>query len=327
MQQLHAGQRSVALVDELESGLEPHRAVRLLNYLLTDEDYSQVVVTTHSPVIVEQSRIENLATVRNSGGTVTVTSLGAASVSLQRLRRAAPSSLLARKVIVAEGKTEHGILLSCMAAWDNDRAGSGLSTSAGEGVAIQDGGGGSEVGPRAAALAEIGYGVAGILDNDDPTINSAVTRAQDAGALMVRWDQGLCTEQQVCAGLDSEMLTSFIRLGVERRSSEATVYDDLRAYGAPAGLTSLEVGTWLVEGATIETARTWVSTAANKRKWFKEVDDGRALGDWLVKHAYNPQLKTVIERLDLLRAFVFSDAGTIDAAPATREFLDVERDG
>lgn len=32
VQQLAAGSRSVAVVDQLESGLEPHRAVRLLNY-------------------------------------------------------------------------------------------------------------------------------------------------------------------------------------------------------------------------------------------------------------------------------------------------------
>ncbi|GAB18410.1 hypothetical protein GOEFS_054_00230 [Gordonia effusa NBRC 100432] len=68
VQQLAAGNRSLAVVDELESGLEPHRAVRLLNYLLSDDGYSQVLVTTHSPVIVEQAQIENLATVRSARG-------------------------------------------------------------------------------------------------------------------------------------------------------------------------------------------------------------------------------------------------------------------
>jgi len=102
VQQLAAGARSVAVVDELESGLEPHRAVRLLNYLLSDDDYSQVIVTTHSPVIVEQAKIENLATVQSTAGNVTVTSLGASSDTMLRLRRARPSSLLARRVVVAE---------------------------------------------------------------------------------------------------------------------------------------------------------------------------------------------------------------------------------
>ncbi|QOD94084.1 ATP-binding protein [Chryseoglobus sp. 28M-23] len=262
VQQLAAGNRAVAVVDEIEDGLEPHRAVRLLNYLLTDDAYSQVVVTTHSPVIVEQAQIENLATVRSVSGTVTVTSLGGASDVLQRVRRSRPSTLLARRVIVAEGKTEHGLLLQMLDYWDEERTTIGLSTSAGEGIAIQDGMGGSEVPLRALALAEIGYEVAGFMDNDVRTSDAAVTSAEAGGVNIFRWDVQHNTESQISFELDAETLTSFIAAGVERRSAHQTVLDDINWTDATSTVSTLDVSDWLSDGMTIEVARERVAKAA-----------------------------------------------------------------
>ncbi|BCN69578.1 hypothetical protein RE943_30510 [Prescottella equi] len=308
VQQLAAGSRSVAVVDELESGLEPHRAVRLLSYLLSNDGYSQVIVTTHSPVIVEQAAIENLATVQNQAGSVTVTSLGGADELMQRLRRARPSSLLARRVVVAEGKTEHGLLLECLDAWDAKRMATGLSTSAGEGVAIQDGNGGTEVGPRTEALARLGFVVAGFLDNDDRSVDAGVAAAEAAGVQVIRWDEGLKTETQICANLTAQGLTAFIKLGVERRSSEDTVRQDLDAVYPKKPVPSLDVQDWLAAGHTLEEARERITTAAAKRKWFKDVDGGRALGRWILRNYDKKQLASTVVHLERVRAFVYPEA-------------------
>lgn len=313
VQQLAAGARSVAVVDELESGLEPHRAVRLLNYLLSDDDYSQVIVTTHSPVIVEQAKIENLATVQSTGGNVTVTSLGGSSDAMLRLRRARPSSLLARRVVVAEGKTEHGLLLECLETWDAERDGEGLSTSAGEGVAIQDAGGGTEVAPRAEALAGLGFAVAGFLDNDDRAVDAAVLDALIAGAAMIRWDENCCTEKQICSQLEADGLSSFIKQGVARRDSEQTVLDDLNSVSGTPKVSSLEVKDWIAGGMTLQDARARVAAAAIARKWFKEVEGGRALGKWLMKYAAAPQLAATIGHLTEVRDFVYPAAAPAEA--------------
>ncbi len=305
VQQLASGSRSVAVVDELESGLEPHRAVRLLDYLLSDESYSQVVVTTHSPVIVEQAKIENLATVQSSDGVVTVTSLGGTSDAMLRLRRARPSSLLARRLVVAEGKTEHGLLLECVETWDAERTRHGQSTSAGEGVAIQDAGGGTEVAPRAEALVELGFAVAGFLDNDDRSVDAAVVDAEVAGATMIRWDYGLCTEGQICSQLSAGSLTSFINLGVDRRGSVQTVQDDLDSVDVSHPVNSLDVREWIEGGTTIEEARIRVASAAIARKWFKEVDGGRFLGAWIMRNPTHPQLAATVGRLAEVRNFIY----------------------
>lgn len=308
VQQLAAGARSVAVIDELESGLEPHRAVRLMNYLLSDDGYSQVLVTTHSPVIVEQAQIENLATVQNESGVVTVTSLGGASEPMLRVRRSRPSSLLARRVVVAEGKTEHGLLVECVESWDAERVALGLSTAAGEGLAVQDGMGGSEVAPRVQALADLGFAVAGFLDNDDRSIDAAVAAAQAAGVQMIRWDHGCKTETQICSQLSAKGLTAFIELGVKQRSSEDTVLQDLNAVDPSKPVPSLDVEDWLILNFTLEEARERIAAGAANRKWFKEVDGGRALGRWVVKNYQNAQLAATVARLEEVRAFVYSAA-------------------
>lgn len=315
VQQLASGERSVAVIDELEEGLEPHRAVRLLQYLRDDDAYSQVLVTTHSPVVVEQAKTENLATVQSDSGLVTVTTLSGSTAVLQRLRRSRPSSLLARRVVVAEGKTEHGVLLACLDDWDETRSSVGLSTSAGEGVAIQDAQGGSEVAPKASALHSLGYAVAGFMDADDPSVDVAVQEAVDAGVQIVRWEPGNSIEDQACSGLGWKGLSKFIALGVERRAAESTVLDDLNVDHAENLVTSLNAADWQAQGITLEQARDRVATAANTRKWFKEVEDGRALGEWLLGYRTQPALAATIQRLDEIYAFCYPAApGAQDAA-------------
>jgi putative ATP-dependent endonuclease of the OLD family len=316
VQQLAAGSRSVAVVDELESGLEPHRAVRLLDYLLSDDDYSQVLVTTHSPVIVEQARIENLATVQNQAGVVTVTSLGGSKDVLQRLRRARPSSLLARRVIVAEGKTEHGLLLEYIEAWDAVRISQGLPTSAGEGVAIQDGNGGTEVAPRAEALARLGFVVAGFCDNDDRAVDAPLAAAQAAGIVAIRWSFGHNTESQTCAELEADGLQSFLELGVQRRNGEDTVLQDINAADTANPLTSLDVASWLAVH-TLADVRARVTKAAVDREWFKDVPGGRELGKWINDHYTDPQLATTVATLEQIRSFVYAEPIAANAARAT----------
>ncbi|MDE0573743.1 ATP-binding protein [Demequina sp. B12] len=314
VQQLASGERSVAVIDELEEGLEPHRAVRLLQYLRDDDAYSQVLVTTHSPVVVEQAKTENLATVQSDSGVVTVTTLSGSTAVLQRLRRSRPSSLLARRVVVAEGKTEHGVLLACLDDWDEARSSVGLSTSAGEGVAIQDAQGGSEVAPKASALHSLGYAVAGFMDADDPSVDVAVQEALDAGVQIVRWEPGNSIEDQACSGLSWKGLSKFIALGVERRAAESTVLDDLNVDHSENRVTSLDAADWQAQGITLEQARDRVATAANKRKWFKEVEDGRALGEWLLGYRTQPALEATIQRLNEIYAFCYPAAPVVPGA-------------
>lgn len=315
VQQLAAGSRAVAVIDELESGLEPHRAVRLLSYLDSDE-YSQVVVTTHSPVIVEQAPLESLAVVQNHEGAVSITSLGDASELVQRLRRGRPSALLARRVIAAEGKTEQGVSLALLDAWDVERVRSGLTTSAGEGVAVQDCIGGSEVPLRAAAMAAMGYDVVTLMDNDDRSVDRHVTAAEAASVVVVRWDVGMNTEQQICSELDADGLSKLLQLGVELRSTEDTVLADVNFADPEHPVSSLQVDDWIADGITLGAARGRIAKAMVTRKWAKDVDAGRLLGDWLVENQGTLALGEVFEKLNRVKDFIYRRVETEAASPA-----------
>lgn len=318
VQQMAAGERAIAVIDELESGLEPHRAVRLLNYLDSDP-YSQVFVTTHSPVVVEQAPIKSLSVVQTEGGEMTITSLGGAGEVMKALRRSAPSSLLARKVVIGEGKTEHGVLAACFEAWDRERSAAGLTTSAGEGLAIQDGNGGEKAANRAEAMSPLGCAVLALIDNDVRTADPHVAKAELAGATIVRWDVDRCIETQICSQLDVGELQDLISLGVESRGAESTVLDDINSRGR-AQVTNLAVADWLLFHS-IEDARDVVALAASKRGWFKDVDAGRVLGEWLLARRNSPNLAAVFTRLDQIKTFVYG------APPVTQAVESADADG
>lgn len=301
VQQMAAGERAIAVIDELENGLEPHRAVRLLNYLDSDP-YSQVFVSTHSPVVVEQAPIKSLSVVQTARGEVTITSLGSAGEVMKALRRAAPSSLLARKVVIGEGKTEHGVLAACFDAWDRERSASGLTTAAGEGLAIQDGNGGENAANRAEAMAPLGCAVLALIDNDVRTADRHVAKAEQAGAKIIRWDVDRCIETQICSQLDVAELQDFVSLGVEHRGAESTVLDDINSRGH-GQVTDLTVADWPLD---IEDARDVVALAASQRGWFKGVDAGRDLGHWLLTHRNSPNLAGVFTKLDQIKTFVYA---------------------
>lgn len=306
VQQLAAGSRSVAVVDELEAGLEPHRAVSLLGYLLADEDYSQVIVTTHSPIIVEHATTENLSIVQSTDGSVTITSLTGSRL-LKRLQRGRPSSFLAKRVVVVEGKTEHGMTLALIESWDSERALLGLSTSAGEGVAVQDGEGGSEVAIRAAALSKLGIVSAGFMDNDVRDADKAVKKVQELGVPVIRWDVGNNTESQVVCGLEVAELDSLLQLAVSQRVDERTVEQDLIAVRPGLRISGLSVQRWLDSGMSLEDAREAIALTAHEKSWFRLVDGGRALGEWLLPRLGDPGLEGVAKRISELKDFVFPE--------------------
>jgi len=317
VQQLAAANRAVLLIDEIEHGLEPHRLVRLLQYLKSDDSYSQVFVTTHSPVVVEQAPTENLAILRNDSGDALMRFLPDGTGTTLRMRRSRPSSFLARRVIVTEGRTEEGLLHELIRRKDRERLALGQSVAAGEGTVVQDGEGGSEAPVRARALIELGYAVAVFMDSDDRTVDANVRKAESAGVVVARWAKGHNTESQLAASLDAPGLTSLLLLGVDVRSSESTVVNDLTQAGLPGDIVSLKVEDWIADGSTdLAGARGLISKAMIASKWFKNVDAGNSLGEWILDHQDDFMDSTVCEVIETLQSFIYPDLrpGLEDAA-------------
>jgi putative ATP-dependent endonuclease of the OLD family len=109
-----AGPEHIALIDEIEHGLEPHRIARLLKYLKTPKgpnDFAppQIFMTTHSPVAIRELTAPDIFAVRSVAGVTIVTSVSLAAKDLdtaQRHLRGTPEAFLARKILVGEGSLQ-----------------------------------------------------------------------------------------------------------------------------------------------------------------------------------------------------------------------------
>lgn len=314
IQQLAASGKSILILDEIEQGLEPHRLVRLIRYIQSDKTYSQVFITTHSPVAVEQASTDNLEVVQNVDGKVTINFLPKDTRTLQ-LRRSRPSSFLGRRVIIAEGKTEEGFLIELINREDQQRLAAGQTVAAGLGLAVQDGEGGSEAPLRAIAMLNLGYKVAIFLDNDVREIDQHVTKAANLGAEVIRWDVGNNTEKQLAKSLNLSGLSSLLELGIEIRNTQQTVLNDLKAAGLPNNVNSLNVDGWIKDClVTEDTARRIISSAMVDVKWFKLVDNGKLLGAWVLDHTDLFQDSTIQNAIASLKSFIYQEVKVQDTS-------------
>jgi putative ATP-dependent endonuclease of OLD family len=131
----------IVCLDEIESGLEPHRLRHLMAALAAVAEGSaspsagrgQVLFTSHSPAVVEELGARHLYTVRNVDGVATITRV---PEDLTPVVRANAAALLCRRVIVAEGKTEIGLVRGHDKAWTARHGGQSLGFV---GVAVADG--------------------------------------------------------------------------------------------------------------------------------------------------------------------------------------------
>lgn len=316
-QEMASQNKSVILIDEIEYGLEPHRLVHLLKHLRSDSQRAQVFVTTHSPIAVEQLESEDLVVVRCVAGAATGQFVPVDLKFAQSTLRSGPSSFLAKKVVVTEGKTEFGLLLSMVEQWDDVAAATDGATSAANGVAIANGVG-SNAPNRAGVLARLGYDVALFMDNDDRGVDAAVTAAEANGATSIRWQLGNATENEMIAAMDASMLSELLRVAVEVRVDETTVKSDLINVSASGPRVSgLDVGVWIYsDGFTLETARQLIAKAAMKSKWFKSVPAGRALGEFIFRNAAVLRSTSFGATLLAVKAFIYPPipAGSTEAA-------------
>lgn len=286
-QQLAHEGKGILLVDEVEYGLEPHRLVNLLTHLKERGAYSLVLATTHSPTALHHLNVDDLGIVRrHSDGAVTVASFAPDQTELQKLLRRSPEAFLARRVVLAEGKTEYGIVLELVDRWNNERATDASPSTAALGVVAVEGSGGSGSIGWAKVLAKVGYDVVLFIDSDVPKDCSDADALKAEGVSVVRWEDGLRTEQAVTEVLGAASLSALIQKAVDLSddpsSSQRNFLEHLKTRGLTQQATTLVVDDWMDLGVSLPEARATVAAAAHEHKWFKRVDKGRELAALLL---------------------------------------------
>lgn len=280
MQREAAAQSGLTIVDEFEHGLEPHRIRRLLRVLRgrTPEGdglgKGQLILTTHSPTVLRELEAAEVAVTRcAANGTVTVRSLPAA---VDYILKRTPQALLARRVIVAEGVTEVGLCQALDDAWTIE---TGASFGY-RGVVVVDGLGGTQPAEIAGHLASLGYEVALLVDSD---AKAKVGKA--AGARVIAWPQGLCTEQSLANDLPEAAISKMAVAADERggRSMREALADEL---GVPrASLKEGDPASW-INASGVEAFRTAFGNVAKRKKQalFKSREEGAFLGGLVAEH-------------------------------------------
>lgn len=264
----------ITLVDEVETGLEPHRIRSLVKTLRPDRGKGQVIITTHSPVTIQELDACCLMIVRVTNGETKLTSV---DPSLQGVVRAASEALLGRKIIVCEGKTEVGFCRNLDRFWSEK----GQEGFAYLGIVPVDGGG-SEAPKRAVDIRKLGYCVSFLGDSDRELVPDPETLHSD-GIDVLLWADNMAIEERVVQDLPWEGVLDIVELAIDEHD-ETSVRDTIadRFEGDPELLKGT-FRTWQ-DSIQLRKAISLAAKKANNKGWFKRIDLGERLGEVVCKY-------------------------------------------
>lgn len=260
-------QAGIVLVDEAETGLEPHRLQRLLISLGAKDPAApmQVFLTTHSPVAVRELDAEQIWVVRTEGVQHEARWAGEFAEA-QGTARATPEALLAKTVILCEGASEVGLVrgLDMYSVEQNHR--SLLSAGA---IAVSVGGSFPEKGfQRGLALRSLGYKTIVLVDSDKPINPGDVATHVAAGGRHIQWDADRATEHELFMSLDHGGVAELLERAIELHGRQV-IDDQIRT--RTNGQWTLEAidETSLSDGFDSQ-LRQELGSVAHKSGWFKQ---------------------------------------------------------
>lgn len=270
LQREAADSASIALVDEVEHGLEPHRLARLLDSLGAKEDAPtlQVFMTSHSPVALRELTADQVFIVRSRRGRHGVQRVGAVD-GIQGMLRKDAEAFLANSVMVCEGASEVGFGRGLDQFWvaQGDR-----SFFAVGGAYVDTGG--SEPDrcfERGRALLELGYRVLVLADSDKPPTPAVVKAFHDAGGESVVWRPGHALEDELFHSLPDDAIDTLLTKATENLGRDLVNEHIKSKSGGKVDLDAVELER-ILDGFSAET-KTLLGIASKTKGngWFKSV--------------------------------------------------------
>ncbi len=277
---------SIQLIDEIEQGLEPHRIRHLLHVLDSREtdtqenNKNQIFITTHSRDVIEELTTTDIFVVRSTNGITTICNV---NNELQNTIRAESNALLARKIIICEGKTELGICRELDRRWAKEEGGKPFAHL---GVVPVDGNGSSAT-KHAQHLWALGYDVCYFADGDRDDLTPSIETLEASGIRIIRWSDKYCTEQRFCHDLNWDKLQLLVNLAFEIKGEDLVLSAMATKFKCEFNMLSTSIDDWLNLGLSEATIRDLLAQASAKTSkedkksgnWFKIIDAGEKLGD------------------------------------------------
>lgn len=286
IQNASVGATAISLIDEIEHGLEPFRLRQVLRALCEQREngsgQGQVLVTTHSPTTIVARPVGDLRFVRSHDGAVVVSKVSPERLgALQSVVRKHSTVLLARKIIICEGKTEEALCHALDSTW---AIGHRNMSMAYLGVVCASGGGRTVAPGVSIELRSLGYEVSFLGDSDEPIAPTAEVLTT-AGVAVFQWVGNVCTEERLALDLPLDSLQEFMDVaysihGVERILPACTTKSKELLAGRDV-VRGQQISDWIIGGATEGEARRVIGQAAKKlpkEGWFKDLNAGYELG-------------------------------------------------
>ena len=276
---------AVILIDEIENSLEPYRLRHLIRHLRPEnEENHQIICTTHSPIVVVECKADELFVVNSTNGITEVINVG---MELQSIVRSIPESFLSRKIIICEGKTETGFLLSLdKYYWCNEHKRSKRKyfnlAEAGVIPIESPNSGGSEAPKYAVGLAKLHYHVSYFGDSDRD-LNPSEDDMYNAGVEKVfLWEGGVEIERRICFDLPFDALEGLIRLAFELADNKQSFIDKVKKnIPEMKSIENIEDLIQFKDTTPQEEFRNNIGIAADNGSWFKRRDKGEELGKFV----------------------------------------------
>jgi len=286
IQQSGVGIKPIALIDEVEHGLEPHRVRQLLkilsdNIMSKNNDCGQVMMTTHSPTPIMALPVKHLRFVKSNKGTTVIDKVNKDSIeTLQAVVRSRSHALLSRKIIVCEGKTEEALCRIFDSYWAQIHKDENFAY---HGIVAVDGGGRNNGPSSAMEFNRIGYDVLFFGDSDKP-IEPNENTLKDAGISVVLWEGRMATEERITTDIPLSLLQTFVNVAIDEFGENRVLDAISTKLGKSINSLGAEIGKWIENGNSEEKIRSAVGIAAKKtlKGWFKNINAGERLGATVV---------------------------------------------
>lgn len=261
---------SIALVDEVEYGLEPHRLARLLDSLGAKDDGEslQTFMTSHSPVALRELTADQVFVVRAQLDRHRVRRVGAVD-DIQGMLRKNAEAFLAKSIVVCEGASEVGFGRGLDKYWSRK----GHTSFFALGGAYVDTGGSDpdRCFQQGIALLKLGYRVLVLADADKLPTADVVQAFHNSGGASVTWRKGRALEDELFHSLSDAGIDALLNKAIDSLGRDL-VDDHIKSKSGG----QVDLGDIELEGildAYTDSTKTLLSMSSKTKGngWFKSI--------------------------------------------------------
>jgi len=153
------------------------------------------------------------------------------------------------------------------------------------------------------------------MDSDEPDANAMVPDVEAAGGAVVQWQGDVSIEEAVCSQLDEQGLNAYVQAALEVAddpeasaqsfSSQMSDWGEKNGKQLVEGRGLLRFDGWAAAGLSLQDFKAAVGSVSKKKGWFKRVDKGRRLGQF-IRETLQLNTGSVEGTLQELRAAIYT---------------------